>query len=106
MGELEGQEVLKQKIEEQTGIPVIIPSFGETYELEENSQLLEREEKFVNYDQVFLRLDVLEKIEKLKDQIGDIEEVVKEDINTNDIDVLHLKNRIKEIGEQIQKLIL
>ena len=105
-GELEGQEVLKQKIEEQTGIPVIIPSFGETYELEENSQLLEREEKFVNYDQVFLRLDVLEKIEKLKDQIGDIEEVVKEDINTNDIDVLHLKNRIKEIGEQIQKLIL
>ncbi len=104
-GELEGQEVLKEKIEKETGIPVSIPSFGESYELEENLQLLEREEKFVNYDQVFLRLDVLDKIEKLKDQIGNVEEIVKEDINTNDVDVIHLKNRIKEISEQIQKLI-
>ena len=103
-GEIEGQEALKEKIEKETGIPVSIPSFGESYELEETPQSLEREEKFVNYDQVFLRLDVLDKIEKLKDQIDDIENVVKDDINTNDIDVIHLKNRIEEIQNQIEKL--
>ena len=104
-GEIEGQEVLKQKIEEQVGIPVTIPSFGESYELEEVPHLLEREEKIVNYDQVFLRMDVLDTIEKLKDQIGDIEEVVKDDINTNDIDIINLNNRIKEIQDQIKNLI-
>ena len=103
-GELEGQEELKQKIEENTGIPVSIPSFGESYELTEVPQLLEREEKFVNYDQVFLRLDVLDQIEKMKDKIEDIENVVKEDINTNDVDVIHLNRRIREIQEQIEKL--
>lgn len=103
-GEVEGQEVLKEKLEKETGIPVSIPSFGESYELEETPQLLEREEKFINYDQVFIRLDVLDRIEKLKDQIGDIEEVVKEDINTNDIDIMNLNQRIKEIQTQIQDL--
>lgn len=103
-GEIEGQEVLKQKIEEETQIPVTIPSFGESYELEEVPQLLEREEKFVNYDKVFLRLDVLDTIEKLKDQMGDIEEIVKDDLNTNDIDIIHLNNRIKEIQKQIADL--
>ena len=103
-GEFEGQEELKQKIEENTGIPVSIPSFGESYELTEVPQLLEREEKFVNYDQVFLRLDVLDRIEKMKDQMEDIENVVKEDINTNDVDVIHLHQRIREIQEQIERL--
>ena len=103
-GELEGQEELKQKIEQTTGIPVTIPSFGESYELTEEPQLLEREEKIVHYDQVFLRLDVLDRIEKMKDQMEDIENMVKEDINTNDVDVIHLNQRIKEIQEQIEKL--
>ena len=104
-GEIEGQEVLKQKIEETAKIPVTIPSFGESYELSETPELLEREEKIVNYDQVFLRLDVLERIENLKEQIEDIENVVKEDINTNDLDVIQMNHRIKEIQEQIEKLI-
>lgn len=104
-GEKEGQEVLKEKIEENTGIPVTIPSFGESYKLDEIPQLLEREERFVNYDQVFLRADVLDKIERLKDKIEVIEEVVKEDMNTNDIDIINLSNRIKEIQSQIESLI-
>ena len=104
-GEIEGQEVLKQKIEETTNIPVTIPSFGESYELEEVPQLLQREEKIVNYDKVFLRLDVLERIEDLKEQIENVEETVKEDINTNDIDIQKLSIRIKEIQNQIQSLI-
>ena len=104
-GEIEGQEVLKQKIEETTNIPVTIPSFGESYELEEVPQLLEREEKFINYDKVFKRLDVIEKIENLKDKIENIKEAVKDDINTNDLDIINLENRINYIQSQIEELI-
>ena len=104
-GEIEGQEVLKQKIEETTSIPVTIPSFGESYELDEVPQLLEREEKFVNYDQVFARMDVLEQIDSLKEQLETVEESVKEDINTNDLDIETLSLRIREIQNQIRSLI-
>ena len=64
----------------------------------------QREEKFVKYDQVFTRLNVLDNIEKLKDQIQDIEDVVKDDINTNDLDIINLNNRINDIQEQIKNL--
>lgn len=103
-GEIEGQEVLKQKIEQETGIPVTIPSFGESYELSETPKLQEREARVVNYDKVFQRLDVLEQIEKLKDKIEQVEDVVKEDMNTNDIDIKNLNERIKEIQKQIEKM--
>ncbi len=103
-GELEGQEILKQKIEEKTGIPVTIPSFGESYELTETPQLQERDEKIVNYDKVFQRLDVLEQIECLKNQIEQVEDVVKEDINTNDVDIKKLNERMKEIQKQIENM--
>lgn len=103
-GEKEGQDELKQKIEQTTGIPVTIPAFGESYALTETPQLLEREEQIVNYDQVFLRLDVLERMEQLKEQIDGIENVVKKDINTNDLDILHLNRRIESIQEQIENL--
>ena len=39
-GEPEGQLVLKQKLEENTNIPITIPSFGESYELNENIQMI------------------------------------------------------------------
>ena len=104
-GEIEGQEVLKEKIEETTGIPVTIPSFGESYVLDEVPELQEREERFVNYDEVFARLDVLDQIEKLKDRIENVEESVKDDINTNDLDIEKLSVRIKEIQNQINNLI-
>ena len=104
-GEIEGQEVLKQKIEENTGIPVTIPSFGESYVLDEIPELQEREEKFVNYDEVFARLDVLEQIDKLREKIENVEEAIKEDINTNDLDIELLSKRIKDLQNQIQNLI-
>ena len=104
-GEIEGQEVLKQKIEDTVEVPVTIPSFGETYELALEPKLQQREEKFIKYDKVFSRLNVLDKIEKLKDQIQDIEDTVKADINTNDLDIINLNNRINEIQTQIKNLI-
>jgi len=104
-GEEEGQQVLKEKIEQETGISVTIPSFGESYILEEVPVLQERDEKIINYDKVFQRLNVLEKIEDLKDQIEQVEVVVKEDINTNDVDIRNLAQKVRDIQKQIEELL-
>ncbi len=104
-GEPEGQEELKRKIEENSECKVIIPSFGESYELKETPELLERTPEVVKYDQKVAKLDILDKIEKLKDEISDIENVVKEDdIDTKDQELLKLNERINEIQKQIAKL--
>jgi len=106
-GEIDGQEVLKEKIEETTNIPVTIPRFGECYELNEVPELLEREEKIIKYDKVFARMEILDQIDSLKNQLDNIEEIVKHDINTNDLDVEILSKQIKnlqhEIGNIMQK---
>ena len=104
-GELDGQMVLKEKIENIAGISVTIPNFGESYELEETPQLLERTKRVANYDKVFLKMDVLERIEKLKDHIGEIEEAVKTDIHKEDFDIMNLNHRIQDIQKQIENLI-
>ena len=105
-GEPEGQEELKQKIEETSECKVIIPSFGESYELKETPELLERTPEVVKYDKKVAKLDILDKIEKLKDEISDIENVVKEEdsIDTKDQELLKLNERINEIQKQIAKL--
>ena len=41
-GEAEGQEELKQKIEATSECKVIIPEFGESYELKEEAEILDR----------------------------------------------------------------
>lgn len=105
-GEPEGQEELKQRIEETSECNVIIPSFGESYELNETPELLERTPEVLKYDKKVAKLDILDKIEKLKDDIADIENVVKEEdsIDTKDQELLKLNERINEIQKQIAKL--
>lgn len=104
-GEAEGQEELKQKIEDTSECKVIIPEFGESYELKEEAKILDRKPEIVKYDKKVAKLDILDRIEKLKDDITDIENVVKDDnIETEDREILELNERIKEIQKQISKL--
>ena len=105
-GEPESQEVLKQKILETTNIPVTIPSYGETYTLSENIKMIEKQETQDKYK--YLRLQVIDRLDTLKDEIADMEEMVKEDIskeNTNDEDIARLNEKIKELERQIVKII-
>ena len=105
-GEPEGQEVLKQKIEETAQVPVIIPSFGESYELTgEGAQKLELSERVQMFNAEFLRLDLIDRIEKMKDDIEEIENSVKEEkFETDNEDIRILSNRIKDIELQIANL--
>ncbi len=105
-GEEEGQEVLKEKIEENTNIPVIIPSFGETYTLDENL-LMERTYELPKKYRP-LRLEVVERINTLKEEVEDMAEIVKNEKlseNVNDEEIIDLNNRIKELEQKIVEII-
>lgn len=106
-GEPESQEVLKGKLEETTKIPVIIPDYGETYDVENDIATLEstikRPSRFTNVKQ-----EVIERLAKLKDEMNDMEDIIRNDILTSDAkdeDVVKLNLRIKELENQIVRII-
>ena len=106
-GEEEGQIVLKEKIEENTECKVTIPSFGNCYELVGDSPiLLEETEEIGIFKREFKRLDLIEKIEELKDHIENIENVVMEsNIETGDEELKSLEERVRDLQKQIQDLL-
>lgn len=105
-GEPEGQRILKQKILETTQIPVTIPEFGETYTLDENIKITDKiERKDVKK---YLRLQVLDRMETLKEELIDMEAIVKEDLfaeHSNDAELDRLNERIKELEMQIVRIV-
>ena len=105
-GEEEGQIELKQKIETTSECKVTIPDFGDSYELDgESPKLLEETKEISLYRQEFRRLDLIEKIEELKENISDIESVImKQELDTKDNELKSLEDRVKDIQNQIQNL--
>ena len=104
-GEPQGQEILKQKLEAESECKVIIPEFGDSYELKDEPVLLETTEVIESYRKEFDRLELIEKIENLKEDISDIESAIMEqNIDTNDIELKKLDDRVKEIQRQIANL--
>ena len=105
-GEEEGQEILKQKIEETSECKVSIPNFGDSFELgAEGPTLLAETEEIENFRKEFKRLDLIERIEELKENISDIESIVmQQNIDTNDNELRSLEERVKEIQKHIQSL--
>lgn len=106
-GEPESQEVLKEKILETTGIPVTIPDFGETYELKEDmANLTNKIELTTRYKP--LRIEVLDRMQKLRDEVEDMTKLIKEDIITEkakDAEVALINEKIKELERQIVEII-
>ena len=105
-GEYEGQEELKRKIEDSSECKVTIPDFGESYELgADGPELLEETQEIEAYRKEFRRLDIIDRIEELKESIADMESVVmKKKLETNDNELMNLEDRVKEIQKQIQEL--
>lgn len=105
-GEEESQEVLKEKILETTEIPVIIPDYGETYELDDEIKMINKIELTTRYKP--LRLEVLERMQKLKDEVSDMTNIIKDEIiseNAKDAEVAVINERIKELESQIVKIL-
>ncbi len=105
-GEPEGQKVLKQKLEENTNIGITIPDFGESYELNEELEMVGKVEE--NTKERYLRLDVLERMNTLKEELDDMSNIVKEeylDKNVSDEEISRIKDRLKELEQQIVKIV-
>ena len=104
-GEEEAQEVLKNKILEETNIGVTIPDLGETYELNDEIQMtgkvhIRKTKK--------IKLEILTRLNKLKDELKDMDEYVRkdvEDVNLRDEDMFRINEKIKDLEKQIVNII-
>lgn len=105
-GEPEGQIILKEKIKETTGIPVEIPEYGESYSLDERINIISRIE--TSPKQRYLKLEVLDRLANLKEELEDMTDMVKTDIfddNRREEEIEDINNKIKELERQIVKVI-
>ena len=106
-GEEDSQEILKEKIEKELNIPVTIPSFGEIYELSnDNVKLMGQIEIPAKYRP--FRLEVIERLDILKDEIKDMTKILKKQIKsdkTSDKTVFDLNERVKELEKKIVEIL-
>ena len=105
-GEPNGQLVLKDKIIENTGIGVTIPDFGEKYTLDDNLKV----DKVYDdpMDKKYLRLEVLERIQTLQEEIEDMKNIIQEDFlktETDDKSITRINERVKELEKRIVEII-
>ena len=105
-GEEEGQKVLRDKIIETTNLPVTIPSYGETYDLSEKVKISGaiRHKNIKEYR----KLEIIDRMETLKEELIDMENIVKEDIlanSVNDDEINKLNERIKALERQIVEIV-
>ena len=104
-GEEESQEVLRNKILENTGIGVTIPEYGETYQLDDELRIVNR---IKIKKTLTLKNEVLERLEKLKDELADMEVMVKEDMTDDELrdeDIFRINEKIKDLEQQILNLV-
>lgn len=105
-GEPEGQVVLKDKIEETTEISVTIPDFGEKYELSDEINVIDKVK--ARKASEYTRLQVIERMKTLQEELKDMEEIVKEEMLTEsakDEEIKSLNEKMKELEKQIVKIV-
>lgn len=107
-GEEEAQLELKEKIEATSETDVIIPYFGESYELTSEKQPIQVQEgpEVNKFKKKVIKKDLLKSLEKFKTQISNIEDLISEEnLDTEDDELKTLNTRINEIQSKIKKLL-
>lgn len=106
-GEEESEIELKQKIlEEIEEIDVTIPEYGEEYELNDRLHVSNRMKN--RNPNRFLRLEVIDRVNTLKEELEDMELILKEDYLNEDAkeeDIEKIRERLKELEAQIVKIV-
>lgn len=105
-GEEESQKALREKINENFDLPVSIPDYCESFDLTNTVQATGNIRKR-NLNE-YKKLEVIDRMETLKEELADMESIVKEDIlaNTvNDDEISKLNERIKELEKQIVEIV-
>ena len=104
-GEEESQNVLKNKILEETGIGVSIPEYGETYEVCDELRITN---KIKIRKSPTIKQEILDRLEKLHLEMKDMEVYVKQDVNDEqlrDEDLFRINEKIKDLEKQILNII-
>lgn len=108
-GEEESQDIFKAKVEEEAQIPVIIPQWGETYEIDKENDKVEVVGKIERRETAnTLRREIMQRLSKLRNEIQDMEDYVKQDVqdtNLSDREVFAINERIKDLEKQILNII-
>ncbi len=116
-GEAESQKILEEKIEQDTGINVTIPEFGETYELsniidneneEDNEVKVQMTNKIERRITSAIRREVIDRLQKLKEEIKDMDDYVRQDLQDKELkddDIFRINEKIKELEKQIINVI-
>lgn len=106
-GEKTAQKELKEKILEETNIPVSIPKYGEIYKLEDNNVYLEGRLNLESVNRI-QKVEIINKVKMLRDEITDMEEILKTEIlteDTKDDDINSITLKLKEIEKIIVSII-
>ena len=104
-GEEDSQNVLKEKVESEIGINVVIPEYGDTFELKEE---LEKTHTIKRKLTKSIRVEILERLEKLKNEMMDMDQIVKQDVNNKNLrdeDMFIINEKIKDLEKQILNVI-
>ena len=104
-GEEESQNVLKNKILEETGIGVSIPEYGETYDVCDELRITN---KIKIRKSPTIKQEILKRLEKLHAEMKDMEVYVKQDLNDDqlrDEDLFRINEKIKDLEKQILNII-
>ncbi len=105
-GEPEGQKILKEKIVENVEIPVTIPSYGEKYVLDDTIRMTETLDRA--YKERYLRLEIIDRLATLREELEDMSGMIKVDVfdeTKKDEEIEEINNKIKELEQQIVKII-
>ena len=104
-GEPESQDILKEKIEIETGLGVTVPEFGETYDLKDTITMEHKIERKLATN---MRGEIIQRLEKLKEEIKDMDTYVRQDIdnkNLRDEDIFRINEKIKDLEKQILNVV-
>lgn len=105
-GEEEAQTNLAGAILDKYGIKVDIPSRGDVFEINDNKIGKIGEVKSSN-EYVYIRLELLERMEILREEVSEMIDLLKADLKqeTTDEKVKNINNKIMELEQQILKII-
>ena len=105
-GEEEGQKVLQEKILTDTGINTVIPSFGETYELNDEIPVVNTIARKTPVTTI--KDEVLTRLQKIKLELTDMDNYVRDDMKNPDLtdsDIFRINEKIKDLEKQILNVI-
>ena len=103
-GEESSQDVLAEKIRNEAQIPVTIPNYGESYELDEVPTMVGK----VAEKPTSTRREILNLLNKLQGEMNDMREAVNEDLNNKELkdeDMFRIKEKVKDLEKQILNII-